>query len=155
MFFPLQGQVQEIKSLLFNLFRVGALARCHRHLSARPGGSTARQYARSKLFASPQSLYTPRAFNLVAPTPGVYRRWTQSWFCGEQNHGRKEVNQKVKPFERGKTLQNFAERQSDQRLSPQVRPIFAFGENRVWPEAKRLWVKRRLAEAREKPRRAA
>ena len=34
------------------------------------------------------------------------------------------MNQKATPFERGKTLQNFAERQSEQRLSPQVRLIF-------------------------------
>ena len=51
---------------------------------------------------SSQNLSSHRTFDLVAPTPGVYRRWTQSWFCGEQNHGWKRVNQKRIAFLREK-----------------------------------------------------
>ena len=67
-------------------------------------------------------------------TADMRRRFARSWLCGEQSHGRKRVNQKAEPFERGKTLQNFAERQSEQRLSPQVRPKFRKAEFCVWPE---------------------
>ena len=41
--------------------------------------------------------------------PDLCRAFARSRFYGEQNHGRKEVNQKAKPFERGKTQQSFVE----------------------------------------------
>ena len=38
-------------------------------------------------------------------------------------------------------MQSFAERQSEQRAPPQVRPKFAIGEFCVWPE--KVFAKRR------------
>ena len=71
-----------------------------------PGGTAALSPQVRLIFRKAKNDVWPEIKNCFRKTADMCRRFARSWFCGEQNHGRKEVNQKAMPFERGKTLQS-------------------------------------------------
>ncbi len=104
------------------------------------------------IFAFSENRVWPEIRICFRKSPDLRRTFAQSHFCGEQKCRRKRVNQKAKPFERGKTLQSGTKNRRpkkfrspkrtfqvlhlvrEQRLSPQVRPKFRKAEFCVWPE---------------------
>ena len=78
---------------------------CHRHLFVRPGQILFFSFKvrpRNKTLNKSETLRLVGSLICFRKTADMRRRFARSWLCGEQSHGRKRVNQKARPFERGK-----------------------------------------------------